>query len=402
MGCLCGCNSDNVQCLRPNRPPSPNTFYEVFWAPNFTCMLQTRLEAAARNLEPSKRIYWREEFGGCAPDRKPYESEICNKEAEDLGRVLKTSPPVSKDGLHGHGKISETLAPSSRMRDRSSSLIDDSISKPDEAAKTTVLNFTYEREIQWLCQKPLRHSSNRAPDDSLPLESPSHHIPNKSPPFKYPPQRQLRGTQRKSPRDDYPKRIRPEWNCSPPLIAAARYHPEDQRESSFREPFVRPEAGSPKSPTHYFPHRLPPLEILDSKEHPARRALRERKKTTAEQEKKLLHEDLQWLKDRGFEIPQVVREKAQFPKSPAHSTPNEVPLCFPVSDLATMNASRRKPRVYTAEEEEQFRQSALRKQKDQLEQLRLYGIPLDQSGLSPTESSNSVAQSDRCTKILKL
>ena len=402
MGCLCGCNSDNVQCLRPNRPPSPNTFYEVFWAPNFTCMLQTRLEAAARNLEPSKRIWWREEFGGCAPDRKPLESEICNKEAEDLGKVLKTSPPILTDDFYSHRKKSEIRAPSSRMRDRSSNPLDTPISKRDEAGKMTIQNFTYEREIQWLCQKPLRHSSNRVPNDSLPRKSPSHHILNKSPPFKYSPQRQLRGTQRKSPRDDYPKRIRSEWNCSPPLIAAVRSHLEDRRESDFREPFVRPKAGSPKSPTHHVPNKLPPLKIPEfTKEHPARRALRTGKKTTAEQDRKLLHEDLQWLKDRGFQIPEAVRAKAQFPKSPTQFTVDEAPpLRFPVPDLATMNVSRRKPRVYTAEEDEQLLQSALRKREvNNLERQRLVGMPLNQSGLFPAESSNPIAQSDRFEQV---
>ena len=109
-----------------------------------------------------------------------------------------------------------------------------------------------------------------------------------------------------SPTDDYPKRLRPEWNGSPPLVADVRTHPDDQRESLFREPSVRPKARSPKSPTHYVPDRHPPLKIPDfSKEHPDRRALRKRKKPTAEEDEQHLQADSQWLK--VMELVKVMR-----------------------------------------------------------------------------------------------
>ncbi|MCJ1450982.1 hypothetical protein MMC28_001316 [Mycoblastus sanguinarius] len=72
MVCLCGCGADNQHCNRPNRPPSPNNFFEDFWAPNFVDILQTRLENVLRNGEPSKRELWRSLYGGLPDDEKPF------------------------------------------------------------------------------------------------------------------------------------------------------------------------------------------------------------------------------------------------------------------------------------------------------------------------------------------
>lgn len=105
--CLCGCGGDAMHCLLPNRPPSPNTFYENFWAPNFTPMLSARLEGVRNKLEPSKRIWWREEFGGCAPDREPSDSEIRGVSYDDLGDVLRTSPPAFSDDTYTFGSMNE-------------------------------------------------------------------------------------------------------------------------------------------------------------------------------------------------------------------------------------------------------------------------------------------------------
>ena len=92
-GCLCGCGGDAMHCLRPNKLPTPNTFWENWWGPHFGSMLLTRLDSVARDLEPSRRIWWRETFGGCAPDREPLVSEQWAWRGGNWGTVLKTSPP---------------------------------------------------------------------------------------------------------------------------------------------------------------------------------------------------------------------------------------------------------------------------------------------------------------------
>lgn len=119
--CLCDCGGDNLHCLRPSRPPSPNTFYENFWAPNFAHMLMSRLDNARRKLEPSKRIWWREEFGGCAPDREPLDSELRDLRYIDFGDVLRTSPLPSSDDTYNVEGTAEDRGKSPQRRQHSTS-----------------------------------------------------------------------------------------------------------------------------------------------------------------------------------------------------------------------------------------------------------------------------------------
>lgn len=140
-GCLCGCGGDNLQCLRSNRPRSPNTLYENFWAPNFAYMLITRLEAVAQNLEPSKRIWWREEFGGCAQDREP---EIWDFKG-DRENVLRKSPPSFVDDNYGLSSMNEERLGPSAERHRSISRLNTPIRSPDEATNTSLQDLAYGR-----------------------------------------------------------------------------------------------------------------------------------------------------------------------------------------------------------------------------------------------------------------
>ena len=358
-----------MHCLLPNRPPSPNTFYEKWWAPEFTYMLMSRLENAAMNIEPSKRIWWREEFGGCAPDREPLESEIWNLKYKDRGNVLRTSPPPSEDqpqvsqqdqsskGLLTTQSSSPDEAPTVRRKARSpkspTHYIPDRLSPlkiPDpatiKASRPKPRVYTAEEEEQFL-QSALRKqklqleqlrrygisfeedkilSAKRSP--SISQKGQCKQTPNNIPVQDKAPKPDERQKVKGSPTDDYPKRPRPDRNHSPPLRAHGTTSTEDQRESLLGGSSIRPKARSPKSPTHYVPDRLPPLKTPDFfKKHPARRALRKSKKRPAEQEEKPLQADLPWLKARGLENPQAhtVYPKAQSPKSPAPYTPDKLP-----------------------------------------------------------------------------
>ena len=142
--CLCGCGGHAMHCLRPNRPPSPNTFHENFWAPNFSDILQARLRGIAEKLEPSRRIWWREEFGGCAPDRNPLTSEIVGLRRKDLGNVLRTSPPPFLDDETVSRMCYRTRFRSYRNRSRSTTSLRPPIPSHDEPADVLPRDFAYQ------------------------------------------------------------------------------------------------------------------------------------------------------------------------------------------------------------------------------------------------------------------
>ena len=54
--CPCGCGKDAMHCLWLNVPPLPKTFFENLLAPDFTYMLDTRLDDAATRFEASDEI----------------------------------------------------------------------------------------------------------------------------------------------------------------------------------------------------------------------------------------------------------------------------------------------------------------------------------------------------------
>lgn len=68
MVCLCGYDANSDHCHLLSMPPSPNDFYENFWAPTFTELLEGGLRTVPARHEPSKRIQWRRVFGGDAQD----------------------------------------------------------------------------------------------------------------------------------------------------------------------------------------------------------------------------------------------------------------------------------------------------------------------------------------------
>lgn len=68
MACVCGCDVDNHLQNLPNKPTSPNSFFENFRAPNLAEMLVSRLRTVLNESEPSRRVFWRERFGGDSQD----------------------------------------------------------------------------------------------------------------------------------------------------------------------------------------------------------------------------------------------------------------------------------------------------------------------------------------------
>ena len=321
-GCPCGCGGKNLYCLRPNRPPSPNTFYENFWAPNFAYMLRTRLEEAARKLEPSKRIWWREEFGGCAPDREPLDSEIWAFEGDDRGNVLRTSPPPFSDDTFGSRSKNEDPVQPYRKRQRSTSPLNTPIRSPDEAYNTPLQDFTYghchtskgiplynagESPLKELAKYRNNPNSSRdsftrtstPPTKARSPKSPTNYIPNRFPPLNVP-----KLPRRRPPRanigplsEEEDELLRQKFEaltvqrnrllginvdrcknvpggsmtsavdsvavCEAGEKSTKRFandwaHADDSSRSSFRAPTVRPEAKPPKSPTHYIPDRFSP------------------------------------------------------------------------------------------------------------------------------------------------
>ena len=145
-GCLCGCGGDAMHCLRPNTLPSPNTFYENWWAPHFTSMLIGRLKNVATDLEPSRRIWWRETFGGCAPDREPLASERWASRGDDWGDVLRTSPPpyISDSDILRIMNRPQPLLFRRRPRPHSTTSLDTPDYSLHDAANTPPQAYTYE------------------------------------------------------------------------------------------------------------------------------------------------------------------------------------------------------------------------------------------------------------------
>ena len=201
-GCLCGCGGDALRCLRPYRLPSENAFGENFVDPNWPYMLELRLNAVVRRLEPSRRIWWREEFGGCAPDRRPLASEILTKNGDGPRSVLRTSLPLLDDVT-----INENIThnQSSRKRHRS-------MSSPNIANRSTEGIGS----LQHNCTCLLDRSSKSAPL----YESSRMHEDF----------------------SDY-------WTH------------QRRRRAVFREPLVAPKAKPLKSPDHYIPDKLTPSKI---------------------------------------------------------------------------------------------------------------------------------------------
>ena len=207
-GCLCGCGGDAMRCLRPNRPPSPvpHTSFEKSFASNTGYIIKLRLEAVVRNLEPSRRIWWREEFGGCAPDRKPLDSEIQSMRDDGLGSVLRTSLPLFNDVTTIRNRVQHQP---SRTRQRSMSLPTTATHRQDgngnlpqdytcplkNAPKSASLY-----EFSKKCKMSATEFGNSRPHDvrgrplfrepivapkAKPLKSPSFYIADKFPPAKY-------------------------------------------------------------------------------------------------------------------------------------------------------------------------------------------------------------------------
>lgn len=259
-GCLCGCCGNAIRCLRPNRPPSPNTFYESFWAPEFAYMLRTRLDAVATNLEPSRRIWWREEFGGCAPDREPLFSETWNRKWGDRGDVLRTSPPRLYD--------SATVRRLTQLK----------------ASPT-------QRRVPSLPNRPtctLTKLDGLAQDFQRPLNNASKSVP-----------RYIAGR-----------------TCEKPVKDSPDQYTNDRRgRSLFRELIVARTAKSLKSPTHYVPDRLPPLKIPEiSKEN---QLVPKREQLTLEERQQHRQSALQKLEASRLEMQRLLAE------NPFHSSKSD-------------------------------------------------------------------------------
>ena len=208
--CLCGCGGSAMRCLRPNRPPSmpDDTFFDKSLDSFLANLIKDRLEVVVRDLEPSRRIWWREEFGGCAPDRKPLDSEIRSMRGDNLVSVLKTSLALFDDVTTIRSKAQHQP---SRKRQRSTSL------------PTTA---TYRQDVNG--NLPQDHTSllNVAPK-SAPLYS-------------------LYDSNKKC-------------ETSATEFGDSRSHDVRGR-PLFRDPMVAPKAKSLKTPTFYIPDKLPPVK----------------------------------------------------------------------------------------------------------------------------------------------
>ena len=261
-GCLCGCGGDAMRCLRPNRPssPVPDTPFEKSLASDTGYIIKLRLEAVVRNLEPSRRIWWREEFGGCAPDRKPLASEISTRRDNDLVNVLRTSLPLFNDVTTIRNKAQDQP---SRKRQRSMSLPTTPTHSQDENSNLPQ-NYT--------C--PL----NKAPK-SAPLYESSK-------------------------------------NCKASATEFGNSRPHNVRgRPLFREPIVAPKAKPLKSPTSYVPDKLPPRKYYAAgklppikftgllKESPPHPEIQE---STAEEREKRLQSTLQNIQAAGRKVRQLL------------------------------------------------------------------------------------------------
>ena len=207
-GCLCGCGGDVKRCLRPNRPPSmvDDTSFDKSVDLQLGLLLKSRLEDVVRDLEPSRRIWWREEFGGCAPDRKPLGSEIWPTGGDELGNVLRTSPPLFNDVTTIRNQAQHQP---SRKRQRSMSLPtttthgqdgvgklpQDSACSPNNAPKSAPVYESRKR-----CKESGTENANSWPHDvrgrplfrgpiiapkAKSLKSPTYYVPDRRFPTKY-------------------------------------------------------------------------------------------------------------------------------------------------------------------------------------------------------------------------
>ena len=209
-GCLCGCGGDAMHCLRPNRPPSmvDDTFFDKSLDLQLGRLIEFKLETVVRDLEPSRRIWWREEFGGCAPDRKPLDSEIQSMRGDDLGSVLRTSLPLFNDVTTIRNRAQHKP---SRKRQRSMSLHTTATRRQDGNGNlpqdyTCPLNNAPKSaslyEFSKKCKTSTTEFGNSRPHDvrgrplfrepivapkAKPLKSPSFYIPRKLLPIKFHP-----------------------------------------------------------------------------------------------------------------------------------------------------------------------------------------------------------------------
>ncbi|CAF9940242.1 hypothetical protein IMSHALPRED_001803 [Imshaugia aleurites] len=385
MGCLCGCGGDNVHCLRPNRPPSPNTFYETFWAPEFDYMLKTRLDEAARSLEPSKRIWWRETFGGCAPDREPSISEMCGLKRDEYGiweNMLRTSPSPFDDDTYDPRSRNLHSSHSSRELQRPTSPLKAPFRSHEEAASTHLKGYKYWWSLTSRAATPFKigkgstknytiHSSHLSSShDSFTRTStpPSvANIPMSS--THYTSDRSLSlevqiGTQRYS---AFAKGEQP----TKEEHGMMQQQPETLRLRRNRDPGINVDRRrnvadrSPTSPTKAFPMR-----------------------EACEKSPERFWDDWTHADDTSGS---VFRAPTASPnirplKSPTHYVPDRYsPLEFQPYSKDDPRLAKRK--VYTAEEDEQFRQSGLRKlEATKLELYRHFGMPHERGKASSTES----------------
>ncbi len=395
MGCLCGCGGDNLHCLRPNRPPSPNTFYENFWAPEFASLLRMRLDLVATNLEPSKRIWWRETFGGCAPDREPLESETWACIGNDYGNVLRTSPlPVENevcDSSDGDEEWSQIVS----WRQRLASLIKLFPRSPDETANTPLRRLTHGRVhasksvlLNEKCENPTKHfsdhsinpafsgySSARTPTPPLrarPLKRPTHDVPDRIPPLKF-----SDSSQR------HPSRARrePQTEEEDELL-----HQKGKRKIEATRPRLNRRHGIDADQDNgmtgeSFSSTSNIVSVSGADKAAVKRPANDW--TRMDDSRKSL-----------FRAP-TVRPRAKSPKSPTHYIPDRLPP-LKIPDFSKRRVVRHKINIYTAEEDEQARQSGLRKIEASAQRLhlRLYGKPLKGSEVSSTESPCSAFRSD--------
>ena len=214
-GCLCGCGGNAMRCLRPNRPPSmvDDTFFDRSLESSLAIFLKFRLKVVVRDLEPSRRIWWREEFGGCAPDRKPLASEISTRSDNDLGNVLRTSLPLFDDVTTIRNKAQDQP---SRKRQRSMSL-------PTTPTHSQDGNGNLPQD--YTC-----------PIDNAPKSAPLYESSKKG-------------------------------KISTTEFGSRRPHDVRGR-PPFRELFVAPKAKPLKSPTYYIPPKFPSVRYHASSKRP--------------------------------------------------------------------------------------------------------------------------------------
>lgn len=326
-GCLCGCGGDALRCLRPNKLPSENAFGENFVDPNWPYMLELRLNAVVKRLEPSRRIWWREEFGGCAPDRRPLASEILTENGDGPWSVLRTSLPLLDDVT-----INENITQyqSSRKRHRS-------MSSPNIANRKTEGIGS----LQHNCTCLLDRTSKSAP---LYESSRMHEAFS-----------------------DY-------WTH------------QRRRRAVFREPLVAHKAKPLKSPTHYIPDKLTPSKIPGgfkgfSPRYKANEGTPEKVKQHRQSVRRKL-EAVRRLEERRKLETHLNRDVALPPKNPstaskcnivdevqsnkvvdksaAHYIPDKL-LSSEIPEVPRELAPRYKKNAATPEEVKQLRQSAMRR-----------------------------------------